>query len=336
MAVIAVLGVAVLVGAGVLAVRFVRDRIVAPLALRSRIESGLAARALKEYPGYASVRFDTASGTGAAGEAVSSVFITLADGAHEGFTYTAAYSAPLAVAGDPSKYENDDEFFRVTASSAQPADSFAAMWTRTRPTYQCEYVLEQGEPTDATRTYLVGYSLPTKAGVPVKLKTMYFAYAPSTDAWTETSRPKDALEVYEDSLVDTATAVARALPAFEVAGPAQMPNGSWVAVVRHRKHPTFRMVVDSAYLTPDLTSDDEVTMFGPDADIKRADAFVRMWIAVHPHVVIDRIQFDPDMAYREDYIEVSYVGSVDDAGVWTKEKSVRLRYTKSHTWVTAK
>lgn len=335
---VAVLGVVALAGAGVLAVRFVRDRVVLPLAQINGLDSALTARALAEYPGYSFVEVESGEGELTAGETetVNRVFVTLKNRDHPGFRYTAIYTAPSSVASDPARYENLDDFLKEAVSPGQPADSFVAMWMRTRPTDIYGYIIELGESTDATRTYEVAYSVPAKAGAPYDPKTVYYAYAPATDVWTETAKPRDALEVYEDSLVDTATAVARALPAFEVVGAAQLPNASWVAVIRHKTYPKLRVVTDAQYLTPDDAGDDIVVMFGEHADVTRANSFIRMWTAAHPRAIIDFIDFDPDAEGRTDIVDVLYANSVDDVGVYGKEKYVRLRYTKSHTWVPAK
>ena len=336
--VLAVSGFAVLLAASLLAALYVRDRIVIPLSQGNRVGAALTERALKEYPGFAFVRLYAASRDGAAGEddGVSDVFIVLADRVHEGFIYTAAYSAPLSVAGDPEAYENLDDFFRTPVSPRQPTDSFITMWMGTRPTDVCEYVTEIGESMDPTRTYEVDYSLPARAGVETKMKKAYYTYAPSDDAWADTAISQEAIPTPDDSVVDTAAAVAAALPAFEAVGVAQLPDGQWVAVLRHMRFPKLRVVTDPAYLTPDDPGDDTVVMFGEHADAMRARSFIRMWTAAHPRAIIDFIAFDPDSEGRDDIIDVLYADSVDDVGVYGKEKYTRLRYTKSHTWVPAK
>jgi hypothetical protein len=308
----------------------VRDHIVMPLAQENPAGSVLTARALREYPGYAFVRLYATSRAAAAGEdgGVSAVFIELADRVHKGFTYTAVYTAPSSVADDPAVYENPDSFFRTPVSPRQPTDSFIQMWMETRPTYVCDYVTELGVSTDTTRSYQIDYSFPARRGIDTKTKTAYYSYSPSTGAWVETAMPQEAVAVPDDSAVDTAAAVAQALPSFEVVGAAQEPWGPWVAIVRHTAFPKVRVAVYAEYLGEPDTSDGIRALFGTPS--KRADGFAKMWTARHPGTIIESIEFDPEFVGDSTLVDVGYSpGSAEDVGVGDRVKYERFRYRAS-------
>lgn len=331
-----------------LATASVRDRVVAPAALRQR--------AAREYPDATIAHVDSLLSTGtleARGRSLV-VYFTMADRRHTGFRYTIVYSAPTKVATDPLAFENLDTFFRPSVDTTQPTDSFMAMWMGSHPTDTCAYVAELGESGDATRTYEVGLTHPAKGVEGVGLRKVFLAYRVATDTWTESvdepaagaepapvptvtlaPEPEPAPEppVVEESFPGTATAVARALPGFEVVGVAQMADATWVSVVRNKRYRSVRLITEPEYLEPGDMTDGSIALFtGPTT---RATAFLKMWSREHPGTIMESIWFDPDSTGDQGLLEVTYSpGPLKDVDVIDLLKTVRFRYkAKARAWV---
>jgi len=329
-------------------------------SLDPAVVSGIRERAVAEYPGFDVVRTysrsDRASGSDST--RMVSVYVELRNRNRPGFIYTAMYEAPESVSGEPAAYENGDDFFS-TAGSSQPTDSFMAMWLRGRPGKAVGYVFELGSPSDDPRMYEVGYTASQNdAGtVTSSSGTLYFAYAAASGSWEETTQAaadgiavepppvvsappvtepdasfeSDSVTRENGSLVDTETTIARALPAFRFSETATDAMGGLLVVLRHRKYPKVRLVVDPIFLDPGDTTEEALALFN--ADKVRGDAFAKMWSARHPGKIIDTVYMDLDETGDTDVFDVDYVDSIEAVHDWNKVTEARFRYDrKSRSW----
>jgi hypothetical protein len=279
------------------------------------------------------------SATPGASAPTRDVYLTLADPRFGGFRFTVVYTGSAATT-DPAMFDNTDTFFLPGASPSQPATSFMSMWMATHAADVCEYVAETGDSDAATRTYEVGFTSPGAGATGQAPASVYFAYSVADDTWAETKTDLGAddpsLSHPAEAELDTATAVAKALPAFEMAGVAQEPDGPWVEIVRHRTYRAVRLAVDTKDLEPGDPSDAMQQLF--DGDHARAKSFLVMWTSRHPGTIIETIAFDPDFSGDAQLIEVDYSsGTAADVGVFDRQHYVRFRYhPSSHSWVSAK
>jgi hypothetical protein len=309
---------------------------------RDAVAAALRTRAGTEYPDAAIAGVESLATTGspdAPGPALD-VYFTMADRRHTGFRFTVVYSAPSKAASDPAAFENLDTFFRPSVEATQPTDSFMAMWMRSHPTDTCAYVDETGEAGDATRTYEVGLTHPANGVEGIGFRTVYLAYRVATDTWTESvdqplaaNVPEPDPPLIEESFPGTDTAVARALPGFEVVGVAQMADATWVSVIRNKRYRSVRLTVEPEYLEPGDLSDGAIALFT--GDKTRATAFLKMWSRDHPGTIIQSLWFDPDSVGDAGLLEVCYSpGALKDVDVADLLKWVRFRYSKkAGAWV---
>jgi hypothetical protein len=358
------IGVAVFVAIGLLLAAGLGAYLVSggPFGAHSSVESDLAVRAKKDYPGFTvtAVRTLTHANPAQTGARRTTVYFTLRNVRRPGFVLSAIYDTPAATANDPKAYENSDEFFRAGVSPSQPVDSFIEMWVHAHAVEECYYVYETVDSTNETRTYEVLFTRLVRAsGVVTSKQGGYtYSYAPATDTWTQTSAYEEGVPTATpqtstvptatpqtstvptattpgrdlSTVVTTATAVARSLPGFEyVVTVFDAPDT--LVIVRHKKYPKVQIAVLPVVLSP-KANDGMVDMFV--GDRARADAFARAWSERHPGVIIYYIKFDPDFVGEADLVEVSFVGSVAALANQDMGVDARLRYNGTrHAWVPA-
>jgi hypothetical protein len=311
----------------------------APGDVPAAIAAAFEKRAKIDYPGTTFVAVDSLVNTGTpdAPGPEQDVYVTLADPRFGGFRFVVVYTGSVT-ATDPAAFDNTDDFFLPADSTSQPAASFKTMWMRTHAADTCDYVIESGDSYAATRTYEVGFTSNAGEALGEQPSTAYFIYTVATVTWTETktdpSVDDSSADPSEGSAPDTATAVAKAFPGFELQGVAQEPDGPWDEIIRSRTYHKVRLGVSIEYLTPNDPSDtmQELLVRNP----ARARAFMAVWTSRHPATIIEMVDFDPDGTGDTRLIDVTYSpGSSAAFGVDLRD--ARFRYSPSnHTWVSVK
>jgi len=162
------------------------------------------------------------------------------------------------------------------------------------------------------------------------------ATTPLTAPAPEQPAVEDAATNADGSLVDTAAAVAKGLPGFDLVGEATSSSGDPLILVRSRAHPAFRASVDPNALDPAATYvEDLVVMFKGSG--LRGSRFVSYMARLHPGVIVDIATLDPDLTDDTNLLWVTYVktpAQVDDSRY---EKELMLRWDpKARSWAPEK
>lgn len=298
------------------------------------VEASLHSRVATDYPGYTVGRVLSFSRDDehSPGGRSTSVQFTLLSVEHPGFQFTLVYYAPEKDAADVSKYTTDDELFKASPPQPQPqpqpVDSFIVMWMHNHPGEDCFGVLEAtADSVDDVRTYRVTATRYEQTGATLKsvLEDYDFRYAAATGAWTEVPKSPELTDA-SGSLIDTAAAVAQALPGFEYVATEADSRDNPSIVVRSVKYPKLRVVVYAYLLDAGDPSDGIWKLFT--GERAKSDAFARFFAARYDGNVVWDVTFDHEGIDDENLVDVWMEPSGD---------TVRLRYDpKTHVWTKGK
>lgn len=311
-------------GLGIVGLVFMSRNAPSPV---TALESEWMARVQDDYPGYRVDELQVSRVT-VDEEPEMVAFATLSSEKYRGFTIATKYTASAAATG-VAAFTSGDGFFSTPAADSQPVDSFISMWRRDHRDLVCTSVDDAGSGPGGIRRFDVGYEVtsdPSSTSVDDG-STYRYEYDPLTGAWSLAAQgswdEQDAameesaaagvadLPSYEDyveSKESIPVLVRKLLPGFDYRGAVDIGDGSGYALLRHKKYPGLRIVVDESSLQISPADDGALDILG--GKTARGTAFARTWADRHPGTIIWVITIDPEYEADRNTVGVTYFDSL--------------------------